>query len=203
MKAHYKSPLPCPIPKSHFTYQHVNELINLSIHKDQEYVMRIYQQDFFYKSLNPLYRLKIRIERQNLIVKNEEDDRFNSELIYYKRKDGVTAKLSEYYRVAITSPEDVHSMKKVLNDNLGDPIGVVRKQRLLYMIGNQTRCHIDIVEGLGNFIELEVVLNEEQTTEDGENIIDEIIKDLGIKEEDMIDKSYFDLLYSNKQKKLK
>jgi len=33
--------------------------------------------------------------------------------------------------------------------------GVVRKQRMLYMIG-QTRVHLDQVEGLGSFMELEV-----------------------------------------------
>ena len=34
--------------------------------------------------------------------------------------------------------------------------GVVRKRRMLYMIG-QTRVHMDQVEGLGDFMELEVL----------------------------------------------
>lgn len=34
-------------------------------------------------------------------------------------------------------------------------VGIVKKTRKLYMI-DQTRVHIDDVEGLGNFLELEV-----------------------------------------------
>ena len=41
---------------------------------------------------------------------------------------------------------------------LGESLGVrgtVKKQRTLYMVG-QTRVHVDQVEGLGEFMELEV-----------------------------------------------
>ena len=34
-------------------------------------------------------------------------------------------------------------------------LGAVRKRRLLYMVG-QSRVHLDSVEGLGDFVELEV-----------------------------------------------
>ena len=34
--------------------------------------------------------------------------------------------------------------------------GVVKKHRMLYMVG-QTRVHVDQVEGLGDFMELEVI----------------------------------------------
>ena len=35
--------------------------------------------------------------------------------------------------------------------------GVVNKRRKLYMVG-QTRIHVDHVEGLGDFMELEVIM---------------------------------------------
>ena len=35
-------------------------------------------------------------------------------------------------------------------------LGIVKKHRMLYMVG-QTRVHIDKVEGLGHYLELEVI----------------------------------------------
>ena len=46
----------------------------------------------------------------------------------------------------------------MFQETLGKALGVkgrVKKTRLLYMVG-QTRVHVDEVEGLGNFMELEV-----------------------------------------------
>lgn len=44
--------------------------------------------------------------------------------------------------------------QKVLTDALG-MVGQVKKERHLFMVG-QTRVHVDTVEGLGHFMELEV-----------------------------------------------
>ena len=49
----------------------------------------------------------------------------------------------------------------IFQETLGEALGVkgrVKKTRLLYMVG-QTRVHVDEVEGLGNFMELEVSLS--------------------------------------------
>ena len=45
-------------------------------------------------------------------------------------------------------------MDQILSQSVGRE-GVVAKERTLFMIG-QTRVHVDKVEGLGNFMELEV-----------------------------------------------
>ena len=62
------------------------------------------------------------------------------------------------YSIARTSNPDE------LNVTLGQALGVrgeVKKARWLYLVG-QTRVHCDQVEGLGDFAELEVVLNDDQ-----------------------------------------
>ncbi|PKU28596.1 c-jun-amino-terminal kinase-interacting protein 2 [Limosa lapponica baueri] len=85
----------------------------------------------------------------------------------------------------------------VLGQALG-VLGVVRKERLLYLVG-QTRVHLDSVEGLGDFLELEVVLTEEQTVEDGERVAQQLMKELGIEEQDLISGAYLDLLLAKGQ----
>lgn len=62
---------------------------------------------------------------------------------------------------------------------------------------DQTRIHIDSVQDLGNFMELEVVLRPEQTVEDGQVIAKDLQVKLGVKAEDLIDCAYVDLLEKN------
>jgi predicted adenylyl cyclase CyaB len=71
--------------------------------------------------------------------------------------------------------------------------GVVRKTRYLYLVG-QTRIHLDDVEGLGQFMELEVVLEEGQSDADGESIAEDLMSALGVESGDLIDGAYMDLL---------
>ncbi|CAG0901108.1 unnamed protein product [Darwinula stevensoni] len=73
-----------------------------------------------------------------------------SQLIAYERPDEVAAKYSDY---SFYHPMDAGSLKHVLTRSLGI-IGEVRKSRLVYLV-DQTRIHVDQVEGLGNFVELE------------------------------------------------
>ncbi|MFN2187221.1 MAG: CYTH domain-containing protein, partial [Candidatus Promineifilaceae bacterium] len=73
--------------------------------------------------------------------------------------------------------------------------GIVRKRRWLYWVGN-TRLHLDIVEGLGAFVELEVVLSTGQRIEEGEAIATSLMERLGISKGDLIEGAYIDLLES-------
>ncbi|MCI0529102.1 MAG: class IV adenylate cyclase, partial [Nitrospira sp.] len=71
--------------------------------------------------------------------------------------------------------------------------GTVRKKRRVFMVG-QTRIHLDQVEGLGNFVELEVVLKDGQCGAEGMRICEKLMKSLGIAEDDLIEGAYIDLL---------
>ena len=69
----------------------------------------------------------------------------------------------------------------------------VRKQRAVFLLG-QTRIHLDRVDGLGSFVELEVVLRDEQSVSDGYTIAMSLLQALSIAEADLIAHAYVDLL---------
>ena len=88
-------------------------------------------------------------------------------LILYHRPDIAGPKLSDYTIAtteaspllaltleAAVDPQTPAELGAILGQSLGE-LGRVRKQRLLFLVG-QTRVHIDTVEGLGHFLELEV-----------------------------------------------
>jgi predicted adenylyl cyclase CyaB len=69
----------------------------------------------------------------------------------------------------------------------------VRKRRRLYLVG-RTRVHLDRVEGLGDFVEIEVVLAREDRVEDGEAEARELMHALGVGPADLVVGAYLDLL---------
>ena len=113
----------------------------------------------------------------------------HAQLVYYLREDSHGPKHSEYH-IFETDKPDV--LKGILAAAYGVR-GVVRKVRYLYLAG-QTRIHLDEVEGLGQFMELEVVMRPEQSTVEGEAIAQDLMDRLGIRSEDLIDVAYMDLL---------
>jgi len=134
------------------------------------------QEDTFFNTSEG--RLKLRISPDNY-----------AELIYYKRTDQSGPKQSEYCLIKVDEPE---TFKKALGAAIGIR-GVVRKTRHLYHVG-QTRIHLDDVENLGHFIELEVVLRTNQSSSEGEKIAQEFMEKLQIAESQLISGAYIDLL---------
>jgi len=76
--------------------------------------------------------------------------------------------------------------------------GVVKKTRYLYMAG-QTRIHLDEVEGLGHFMELEVVMHAGQSDADGQEIAEKLRVKLGVEKADLLEGAYMDLLESTEK----
>lgn len=110
-------------------------------------------------------------------------------LIFYNRINTQGPKLSDYH---ITETDDVAGLKSVLTKAYGVR-AVVKKERSLYMSG-RTRLHFDQVENLGQFIELEVVLSDNHSLEDGEAEAQDLMSRLNIKASDLVDVAYVDLL---------
>jgi len=113
----------------------------------------------------------------------------SAELIQYHRRDVPQAKASDYMRVPVA---DAAALRQVLT-RACDGAGRVRKRRLLLRVG-QTRVHLDQVEDLGAFIELEVVLNEGQSDADGRDIAERLMLALGLGDAPRTAVAYVDLL---------
>lgn len=153
------------------------EVVREKIEKlDIKKTSEINQEDTFYKT--DMGRLKLRTFLQE-----------KGELIYYLRNDSTGPKRSDYI---VYKTDDPVTLKLVLDTSLG-LCGVVKKKRLQYIVGN-TRIHLDEVENLGSFLELEVVLNSEQNVNEGIAIANDLMTKLGISKKDLIDKAYIDLL---------
>jgi predicted adenylyl cyclase CyaB len=111
------------------------------------------------------------------------------ELIAYCRPDATGPALSDY---RIHRTEASESLEGFLAELFGIR-GEVRKRRFLYLIG-QTRVHLDEVEELGAYLELEVVLSDDQTEVDGARIAERILGELGMSDAERIACAYIDLL---------
>lgn len=153
------------------------EVIRRKVEKiDIKETREIFQEDTFFKT--DIGRLKLRTFSQG-----------KGELIYYLRNDSAGPKRSDY---KIYKTNDPISLKKILETSLGI-CGVVKKNRSLYIVGH-TRIHLDKVENLGTFLELEVVLSNEQNENEGITIANGFMTKLGIDKKDLVDKAYIDLL---------
>jgi len=110
------------------------------------------------------------------------------ELIFYRRPDQPGPKESQYWIAPTAAPD---SLRETLARACG-VAGRVRKQRTLFLIG-RTRVHLDRVEGLGDWLELEVVLEEHETPAAGIAEAEKLMAQLGIEAAQLVDGSYVDL----------
>ncbi len=122
-------------------------------------------------------------------LKLREFSKTKGELIRYQRADESGPKLCSYSILPTDKPSE---LKRLLSDTLGI-LGVVKKTRRLYLIG-QTRVHLDQVQNLGKFLELEVVLRKGQGIADGKRIARRLMNELGLGPDGLVSRSYIDLL---------
>lgn len=111
------------------------------------------------------------------------------QLIFYRRDDLEGPKLSEFVIASTAEPD---AMRGLLTLAYG-VVGRVKKTRTLCFVG-ATRIHLDDVEGLGHFLEIEVVLAPEQTIDQGQAIAEDLMQKLSIEPSKLVRKAYVDLL---------
>jgi predicted adenylyl cyclase CyaB len=125
-------------------------------------------------------------------LKLRETAGLQGELIFYQREENGAGRASDYEVARTTEPD-------VLRDLLGAALGVlavVKKRRTLLVLDG-TRIHLDNVEGLGSFLELEVPVHEDDTP--ARDTINWLLGELGLTWDQCIRASYLDLTTETKR----
>jgi predicted adenylyl cyclase CyaB len=125
----------------------------------------------------PSGRLKLRQRR----------GRRTAELIAYHRPDAKRARISDYQALPV---EDASGLRRLLRGMFGEDV-CVRKRRDLWLVG-AVRVHLDQVDDLGTFVEIEVPLD--RHAGEASETMAALMRDLAIAPSDVLDRSYADLL---------
>jgi adenylate cyclase class 2 len=127
-----------------------------------------------------------RVREGKLKLREEESGAW---LIFYGRQDSRDLKLSSYEIVPIPEPEKT---RNVMTQALG-AIATVKKTRIL-MMRDHVRLHLDRVDGLGEFGEIEAVLGEHDDPERSRPAVNELLDVLDVDRKNLIAASYFEML---------
>jgi predicted adenylyl cyclase CyaB len=133
------------------------------------------QRDTFFRVANG--KLKLREENGSAV------------LIFYHRGESGPLMLSNYEIAKVADPPRT---LRILATALG-PIAVVEKVRTLMMRDN-VRLHLDQVERLGEFGEIEAVIADGDDPERSRSAVNEILGALKVEKADLIDVSYFEMI---------
>jgi predicted adenylyl cyclase CyaB len=136
----------------------------------------IWQRDTYFEV--PAGRLKLR-----------EEDPGSPHLIQYTRGDGQEARESRY-RIAPVA--DADALRAVLEACLGVRVVVVKYRHLF--LWRRVRIHIDEVDGLGSFVELEAVADPGSDLALEHQLISELRAKLAISDDRLISVGYADQL---------
>lgn len=154
--------------------------------------------------LKPIKRAAAELAKSDPEILKQEDIFFNvnvgrlklrkqidgsAELIAYHRSDSDVIRESSWQAYPTGDPD---ALQNALALTLGQGVTVF-KHRTLYLIGN-TRVHLDQVDELGQFVELEVVLSADDNPENGVEIANDLVQKLGLCNAEKIAVAYADLL---------
>lgn len=150
------------------------------------YIGEDFQTDTYFKTVKGMLKFR------------EASLPFESGLIHYQRENKSSPKFSQ---ITVYKPSQNILLKQVLTDSL-EVIAVIKKRRELYIVDN-VKFHLDSVENLGNYFEIEA--------QDTHGLLEKsiLLKQcrfylnlLNIKRKDLIEKSYRDLLNQKTKKTL-
>jgi adenylate cyclase class 2 len=134
------------------------------------------QTDTYFNTANG--RLKLR------------EGNIENNLIFYERTNQAGPKNSQFHLVKVN---DAKGLKDVLTRSMGIKV-IVKKKRGIYYINN-VKFHIDEVPGLGSFVEIEAGnIIADLSQKELKAQCDFYMKELEIRQEDLIDVSYSDML---------
>jgi len=113
----------------------------------------------------------------------------SGELIAYERSNERGPKQSSYTRAECGDAAALcEALARVLSVR-----GVVTKHREVFIAG-RTRIHLDRVDQLGSFVELEVVLTDGESPDAGQREAHSLLESLAITDSDLVPDAYIDLL---------
>lgn len=160
--------------------------VQLKSHKDVKEILNknkirfkelLNQKDIYYKVNRGILKLRIENDTQTLI--------------FYDRNEKSKKRWSDYYLLDLSSMDANKYLKRFL-----DVMVIVKKRRELYLYKN-TRIHLDYVQGLGYFLELETrVIN---GLNDAEKRFNYLLDLLELRSKKEIRASYKDLLLAKKK----
>lgn len=123
-------------------------------------------------------------------LKLREETGSGAELIAYRRPDGTEPEESAFIRAPAADPV---ALREALDAALGTTVVVVKRRRLF--LWENVRIHLDDVEGLGTFLELEALvgpgLNDRAQAQDK---VARLRSELAIRDDALVAVGYADLL---------
>jgi adenylate cyclase class IV len=125
------------------------------------------------------------VPRGRLKLREIDDER--AELIFYERPDLGAARRSDYWIAPIG---EAGPLLAALAAALGVRARVEKRRRLLLYL--HTRIHLDEVVGLGEFVELETVMDG-LSEDEGRVECASVMRALGIRPEELLEGSYMDM----------